>query len=74
MMDARLVHFVASDAHDVKRRPPELARPYEFVLDRWGDGEADRVFIDHPWAALWGDAIEPPTPNPKRQRSWSFFG
>ena len=74
MMDARLVHFVASDAHDLKRRPPELARAYEFVLDRWGDAEANRLFIDHPWAALWGDAIEAPTPNPKRKRSWSFFG
>jgi len=74
MLDARLVHFVASDAHNLKRRPPELAQAYEFVLDRWGDAEADRLFIDHPWAALWGDTVEAPTPDPRPQRSWSLFG
>ena len=72
MMDARLVHFVASDAHNLGGRPPTLDEAYEFVVDRWGNKEADRVFIDGPWAALWGEAIERPTPMVRRRRWWSF--
>jgi protein-tyrosine phosphatase len=74
MIDARLVHFVASDAHNLEGRPPVLMKAYEFVADRWGDQEADRLFIDNPWAALWGDPLKLPAPRVKRRRSWSFFG
>ena len=74
MMDAQLVHFVASDAHNLKGRPPVLIKAYDFVLDRWGDKEADRVFIDHPWAALWGDVIRPAAGRRKHRRGWSLFG
>ena len=72
MMDAGLVHFVASDSHDLNGRPPTLDEAYEAVLDRWGDKEADRLFIDHPWSALWGERIEPPPARLRRRRWWTF--
>ncbi len=74
MMDARLVHFIASDGHNLDGRPPVLMSAYEFVADRWGDQEADRLFIDNPWAALWGDPIKSPRSQLKRRLGLSFFG
>jgi len=74
LMDRQLVHFIASDAHNLERRPPVLMDAYDFVLDRWGDQRADLLFVDNPWAALWGERIEPPKPRLSRRRSWSFFG
>jgi len=67
MMDAGLVHFVASDGHSLDGRPPVLREALDFVLYRWGEAAAQRLFIDHPWAALWGEKIEPPAPQVKRR-------
>ena len=72
MMDSGLVHFVASDSHNLNGRPPTLDEAYEAVADRWGDKEADRLFIDDPWAALWGEKIEAPEPKVRRRRWWVF--
>ena len=72
MMNAGMVHFVASDSHDLNGRPPTLDEAYELVADRWGDKEADRLFIDDPWAVLWGERIEVPAPKLRRRRWWAF--
>jgi protein-tyrosine phosphatase len=74
MMDAQLVHFVASDAHNLNGRPPTLNQAYDFAADRWGDDVADRLFVDHPWAALWGETIKAPKPRLRRRRRWWIFG
>jgi protein-tyrosine phosphatase len=55
LMDADLVHFVASDAHDCVDRPPDLSKAHEHVSSRWGRGTAQRLFIDNP-AAVIADA------------------
>jgi len=39
-----LVHFVASDAHSIDRRPPELMRAAEAVATRWGRDAASDLF------------------------------
>ena len=39
-----LVHFVASDAHSVQRRPPKLAAANDAVSTRWGRDAASQLF------------------------------
>ena len=52
LLDADLVHFVASDAHGVTRRPPGLARAYEHIAARWSVERADRLLRANPAAVL----------------------
>ena len=43
---AGLVHFVASDSHGTRRRPPGLKRAYYTVAGRWGEKVARRLVAD----------------------------
>lgn len=45
-------HFVASDAHDLVRRPPGLETAARWVAERWGDAVARTLFVDNPRAVL----------------------
>jgi protein-tyrosine phosphatase len=63
MVASGLAHFVASDAHDPKRRPPRMAAARERVRKLWG-AEVEAGLFDANPAALLADA-EPP---------WSWGG
>jgi protein-tyrosine phosphatase len=52
LLDAGLVHFVGSDGHDLRGRPPRLSAAYDTVRARWGADTADRLFITNPRAVL----------------------
>ncbi len=52
LMDAGLVHFVASDAHSTRWRPPGLRRAYDTIAQRWGQAAADRLTRDNPGAVV----------------------
>ena len=52
MIEAGLVHFVASDAHDTRRRPPGLRRACLMIEGRWGGALARRLTIDNPRAVV----------------------
>ena len=52
LIDAGLVHFVASDSHGPRRRPPGLARARQAIAARWGEEEARRLVEDHPRAVV----------------------
>jgi protein-tyrosine phosphatase len=52
LMNADMVHFVASDAHDCVDRPPDLSQAHELVCSRWGRARARSLFIDNPAAAI----------------------
>jgi len=47
LMDANLVHFVASDAHDLKIRPLKLRDAYELVKEKWGIERAKALFYEN---------------------------
>ena len=68
MLTRGLVHFVASDAHDVRHRPPALSGAYAAVRDGWGEEVARALFEENPRAALEGVplqvAVRPPAPRP----------
>ena len=52
MIEEGLVHFLASDAHDTRRRPPGLRRACLMIEERWGAGLARRLTIDNPRAVV----------------------
>lgn len=74
MLDAGLVHFVASDTHDLRRRPPGLRRVYAGLCSRWGEPTARRLTIDHPRVVLEGRyplvSSGPEAVGPETRRPW----
>jgi protein-tyrosine phosphatase len=60
LLDRNLVHFVASDAHDVERRPPKLDGAYALLKKHYGESFAETLCINNPAAVLTGEALEIP--------------
>jgi protein-tyrosine phosphatase len=81
-LDEDRVHFVASDAHNVKSRPLRLSPAYDAVVKRRGDDVAKALFHDNPLAAFEGRPLpyEPPQADPSlkppeysRKKRFFFF-
>ena len=43
MLDEGCVHILATDAHDVNRRPPNLSQGRELAAKRVGNTEAEHL-------------------------------
>jgi protein-tyrosine phosphatase len=74
LMDHRMVHFVASDAHDTEWRPPDMRESRKHVAAEYGEAVAQRLFDTHPRMTLTSQYIvcdEPETP--RREKSWYKF-
>lgn len=69
LIDANLAHFVASDAHDLRHRAPDLVEAWDYIVYRWGEERARELLIDNPWAALWGEKIETRSARIRRKTS-----
>lgn len=61
LLDMGLVHLVASDAHDVTRRPPGLSRAWAFVKAERGAEEARMIFRRRPEIILLGEEASAPS-------------
>jgi protein-tyrosine phosphatase len=72
MIEQGLVHFVASDAHGVKTRPPLLAAAFQRVAELAGDEVAVDLCCRHPAAVAAGRAVSPGPRRPARAawRGW----
>lgn len=57
MLANRWVHFLATDAHDPKRRPPQMRAARELISKRYGTLYADLLCRDNPMAAFQGRSI-----------------
>ncbi len=72
LMDADMVHFVASDSHDCVDRPPDLSQAYQHVHSRWGHARARTLFIDNPTAVLSDELIVRERQSKRRFPFFSF--
>ncbi len=52
MLEAGMVHFVASDAHDTRYRPPGMSRAFRRVAEIMGEDVARDLFITNPRAVV----------------------
>lgn len=48
LMDEDLIDFIASDAHDEKRRQPNLGECARYVTKKYGQEYAHRIFVENP--------------------------
>lgn len=68
----RMVHFLGSDGHSLRRRPPVMAAAFRQV-EKWvGPQEAERIASTNGIAALHGRPIQAPpiAPAPKKWFAW----
>lgn len=74
LLDAGLVHFLASDAHDLERRTTRLDEARAAVVARCGDEYAEALLVTHPEAVVAGRALRPgPLEPPRQRRRWFEF-
>jgi len=64
LLSHRLVHFIASDAHSVHRRPPLLSPAVKAAEKMVGRAEARRMVTEYPQALLEGRRPDVPEPVP----------
>ena len=72
-----LIHFVASDAHNTRRRPLRLQPAYDVIVDQFGQEKARALFLENPLAAFEGREL-PHVPEveeevPPRRKRFFFF-
>jgi protein-tyrosine phosphatase len=67
-LEQNLIHFFATDAHDLTHRPPTLSSAYQRVVGLRGEEEADRIFVKNPEAVINGRPL-PPGPAPAAEKS-----
>lgn len=69
-----LVHFVASDAHDTRHRPPTLDGAYREMAGEWGEDVVRPLFVDNPKAVLAGEPFDSVVkPLRRRKKHWYQF-
>jgi protein-tyrosine phosphatase len=57
LLSHRWVHFLASDAHDTRRRPPQMRAAREIVSKRYGTLYADLLCRENPMAVFRGESL-----------------
>ncbi len=73
LLHRKWVHFIASDAHDTRHRPPILSEAYEWVSKDYGETTALALFVTNPQAALCGEPVTPCQAAAKAKRHWFQF-
>ncbi len=63
-MEKDWVHFLATDAHNLQSRPPNLREAYDVVSKRFGAATAERLCVENPRAAFYGEEM-PDQPQPR---------
>jgi protein-tyrosine phosphatase len=75
MLENGLLHFVASDCHNLRNRLPGMSVAVKAIAELVGEGYAQAMAIDNP-AAIVRDSSIPTRPTPilpKKKKRWIFF-
>ena len=56
-LEKDLVHFVASDMHNVDKRPPYMAEAYRLIKEEYGEQRAQALFVDNQQLLLADELI-----------------
>ncbi len=70
LLESRMIHFVASDAHNTTHRPPLLRAAYNEVAGQFGHDLAELIFNQYPRAALESEPISPEPPTLSRRKTF----
>jgi protein-tyrosine phosphatase len=71
LLERRLVHFIASDAHDLKHRPPTMHEAHQWLVKNYGQDLADALCIGNPRNVLTGQGVDLPYPEAAtKPRKW----
>jgi protein-tyrosine phosphatase len=77
MIANRWVHFLATDAHDTKRRPPKMREAHDIVGRKYGSNYADLICSDNPRDVFDGhplgeqeEGLDLFDPNPFKEHWW----
>lgn len=73
LLRRRMVHFVASDAHNAGRRAPALSEAREIAASVIGPEEAARIFTLHPSCVMRGELPEVEDPLPPEEKKPSLM-
>ena len=71
LMSQGLVHFVASDGHDTKNRPPSLAETGDWICRHYGKQKAEELLVTNPRAVLSGADLNLTVRPHKSRWPWS---
>lgn len=64
------VHFLATDAHDLRSRPPVMSEARNLIAEKFGADTAERLCVTNPLAAFEGRPMaDAPIPDWDRQAS-----
>lgn len=69
----RMIHILATDAHSVTYRPPQMQRAYQRAVELIGEQAAHALVLDNPDALLYNQPIALPTPQPIHRSLISRF-
>ncbi len=69
-LERRMIHFVASDAHNPTGRPPTLRAAYDKVSGEFGKVMAEQIFKEYPRAAVQNELFVPEPPGVPKAKSF----
>ena len=73
LLNHRMVHFVASDAHCPTHRPAVLSKAYKFIQKKYGKDYAQEIFYENPLKLINGELIESNGVKPVKKKRFLFF-
>jgi protein-tyrosine phosphatase len=73
LVEQRLVHFIATDAHSTRTRAPVLGPAFELVKQMVGENVALDLFSRHPAAVAAGGTVLSGNPKPASHRWGGWF-